>query len=170
MKCDLAKTWLFKLLDDELADSEKEQLESHLAGCASCRKEWGILTLPRRIANALPVPEPSPFFCRRLMAGLSSGPQAATVWQMLLQLSKQVVPGLAAVTLVLISLFGYQLLHEPDVDIYQAYDGIFMPSDRQERMIIADHDEFTDDLVLRALAGQEPIRIPDFTRETPGKK
>jgi hypothetical protein len=170
MRCEVARSWLFRLLDDELTDTEREGLESHLSGCPTCSREWKILSLPRRIGKVMPVLEPPPFFYQRLRENLASASPAMTTWQVLLGLSRQVVPGLAAITLLVLSIFAYMQLRSSNMEFYQAYEEIFMPSDRTERMIIADHDVFTDEVVLRALAGQEPVRTPSPANDVTDKK
>ena len=154
MRCSVARSWLFRLLDRELSYEEKVQLEDHLASCPSCMKEWRILTLPQRIARSFPVLEPPPFFYSRLRARLEMQKQSITIWQIILGLSRQIVPALATVTLLIISLFAYFEFRGPRPDLYQAYDSIFMSGDRAGRMVIA--DDVTEESVLHALA-EKPI-------------
>ncbi len=150
MNCRLSRMWLFRLMDDELSPEEREQLQSHLDGCPACSMEWRILTIPRRIAKSIPALEPSPYFYARLRARLQAEEQNITIWQIILGLSRQIVPPLATITLVIISLFAYFEYRGPGPDLYQAYDSIFLPADRSSRMVIA--DEVTDESVLHALA------------------
>lgn len=150
MDCSAIRSWLFRLLDDELPAQERDQVDAHLGGCPSCAREWKLLTLPRRIGKSIPALEPSPFFYARLKARLEREQQSVTIWQVLLGLSRQIVPAMATVTLVIISLFAYFEFRGPRMDLYQAYDSIFMSGDRPSRMVIA--DEITDESVLHALA------------------
>jgi len=150
MKCDVARMWLFRLMDDELSTGEREQLDSHLRGCPACSREWKILTIPQRIGRSIPALEPSPYFYARLRARLQAEEQTITMWQIILGLSRQIVPALATITLVIVSLFAYFEYRGPGPDLYQAYDSIFMPADRGSRMVIA--EEVTDESVLHALA------------------
>ncbi|MBZ5498209.1 MAG: zf-HC2 domain-containing protein [Acidobacteriia bacterium] len=150
MKCSTVRSWLFRLMDDELPPQEREQLHAHLTGCLSCTREWKLLTLPRRIGRSIPALEPSPFFYARLKARLEREEQAITIWQIILGLSRQIVPAMATVTLVIISLFAYLEFRGPRMDLYQAYDSIFIASDRTSRMVIA--EDITDESVLHALA------------------
>src|SRR4030042_2623189 len=130
MRCSVARSWRFRLLDRELAQEERVQLEDHLASCSSCTREWKILSLPRRIARSIPVLEPPPFFYSRLRARLELQKQSITIWPIILGLSRQIVPALATVTLLIISLFAYFEFRGPRPDLYQAYDSIFMSGDR----------------------------------------
>jgi anti-sigma factor RsiW len=141
-------------MDDELSRMELEELESHLAACPTCAREWRILSMPRRIGEAIPALAPSPHFYQKLRARIASEEtQAINVWQILLALSRPIVPALAVVTLMLVSVFAYMQLREAEVDVYQAYEGIFAPGDQAERMVIEDEEELTDEALLRALAG-----------------
>jgi hypothetical protein len=156
MECSQAKDWLFRLIDDDLTDADREAVEMHLSGCASCTREYRVLTLPQRIASALPPVEVSPFFYSSLRARLRSEAQAVTIWQLLVGLSHRMLPALALLTLALLGAFAYEQLGNPSVDVYQAYDRIFMPTDRSHRMVIAEQDDITDDSVVRAIAEEEP--------------
>jgi len=161
MQCDIVRIWLFRLMDDELSEVEREQLESHLAACSSCAREWKILSMPRRIFEAIPVFEASPQFYRNLRIQLAGESQTIGVWQILLALSRQIVPAMAIVTLMLVSVFAYMQFRSAEVDVYQAYEGIFVSGDQAERMVIEDADELTDEALLRALAGNGTISPPD---------
>lgn len=152
---------MFRALDGELANRDRELLEAHLLRCEGCTREMRLLNLPRRIARILPVLEPSPFFYRKLQARLARESQAVTLWQVILGLSRQVVPGMAAITLLLLSIFAYMQLREPRVDVYQAYDRIFNSPDRSHRMVIADQGDITEERVLVALAEEDPDEQPD---------
>ena len=150
MECSVVRSLLFRLMDDELPPEERGLLNVHLASCPSCAREWKILTLPRRIGRSIPALEPSPFFYTRLRARLESEAQSITWWQIILGLSRQIVPALATVTLVVVSLFAYFEFQGPRMDLYQAYDSIFMSGDRPTRMVIA--EDITDESLLHALA------------------
>jgi hypothetical protein len=155
MECNLITSRLFRLLDDELPPEESAEVHRHLGLCPSCAREWKILSLPRRIGRTIPMLEPSPFFYARLRVRLEMESQGITIWQIVLGLSRQIVPALATVTLVIVSLFAYFEFRGPRADLYQAYDSIFLSGDRPNRMVIA--DEITDESVLHALAEKPTI-------------
>jgi len=155
MDCTVARSGLFRLLDEELSPAERDRLQLHLDCCPSCTREWRILTLPRRIGKSIPALEPSPYFYARLRARLEREAQSITVWQIILGLSRQIVPALATVTLVIVSLFAYLEFYGPKADFYQAYDSIFLSGDRPNRMVIA--EEVTEESVLHALAEKTVI-------------
>ncbi len=150
MECGLVRGWLFRLMDDELSPGEQERLDLHLGDCPSCAREWKILMIPRRIGQSIPALEPPPFFYSRLRARIERESQSITIWQIILGLSRPIVPALATVTLVIISLFAYFEFRGPRMDFYQAYDSIFLSGDRPTRMVIA--EEITEESVIHALA------------------
>lgn len=155
MECSSAREWLFRRLDDELSSSELERLDAHLAQCPSCAREWRLLTWPQRLSRAIPALEPSPFFYSRLRARLQSEEQSVTLWQIILGLSRQIVPAMAAVTLVLLSFFAYLQVRDPRADVISAYDRIFTSSDRSQMLLNTDQSEITDESVLLAISEQE---------------
>jgi hypothetical protein len=114
--------------------------------------------------------EPSPYFYQKLRARLQSESETLSIWQIVLGLSRQVVPVLAAFTLVLISIFAYHQVRRPAVDVYQAYDSIFMSGDRPHRMVIADQGEITEESVLQAIAEDETARIPSLETDATRKQ
>jgi predicted anti-sigma-YlaC factor YlaD len=155
MECTVARIWLFRKIDDELSSSESRLLDSHLAQCPACTREFRILAIPRRIGQAIPAFEPGPYFYRKLRTRIESEAQSITIWQILLGLSRQVVPALAAITLALLSIFAYLQMRGPSLDVYQAYDRIFISSERPLRMVAAEQGEITNESVLRAIAEQD---------------
>jgi hypothetical protein len=163
MDCVLARSGLFRLLDEELSPTERDRLLSHIDSCASCAREWKILSLPRRIGKSIPALEPSPFFYARLRVRLERESQSITIWQIILGMSRQIVPALATVTFVIISLFAYFEFRGPRADFYQAYDSIFLSGDLPSRMVIA--DEITEESVLRALAEKPLIPSPSASQK-----
>ncbi len=150
MECDELRFQLFRLMDDELSAEERERVDAHLRHCASCARELRILTLPRKIGRSIPALEPPPFFYSRLKARLQAESQSITVWQIILGLSRQLVPAMATVTLVIVSLLAYLEFRGPGPDLYQAYDSIFLSPGHTSRMVIA--EDITDESVLHALA------------------
>jgi len=160
MQCQTVRTWLCRSIDGELTASESNNLHLHLQECPSCARELRLLSIPRRIGRAIPVLQPSPHFYSKLRARLESESQSLTIWQIILVLSRHFVPALAAITLALLLGFAYFQIQGPGVDVIQAYDRIFLPGDRPQRMIIADQAEITDESVLEAIAEEESAHRP----------
>ncbi len=157
MVCREARISIFKSLDGDLISEDQERLSQHLEACPSCNREMSLLLLPGRLARVIPLFKPSPYFYQKVRGHLQSESERVTIWQVILGLSRQIVPAFAALSLVLISVFAYQQLRTPEVDVYQAYDRIFMSGDRPQRMVIADQGEITEESVLRAIAEDETV-------------
>lgn len=165
MDCTEARIWLFRKIDNELSAGDGSLLDAHLAGCPACERELRMLEIPRRIGQAIPAFEPSPYFYRKLRSRIEADAQSITLWQIVLGLSRQVVPALAAITLALLSVFAYLQFRGPNVDVYQAYDRMLFSGDRPLNIVQGD---VTEESVLRALAEQDVNRRPGA--ETPPKK
>jgi hypothetical protein len=169
MECTVARTWLFRKLDEELSPSESEQLDRHLAACDSCVRQLKLLMIPRRLSQAIPALEISPYFYQKLKARINDEAQSITIWQIIMGLSRQFLPVMAAITLALLCVFAYFQFSGPGVDFYQAYDNVFMSTDRPQRMIIADQEDITDESVYLAITEQTTTQNPNTGSETDGK-
>ena len=165
MECTVARTRLFGKIDGELSTLEGKELDAHLAQCLSCAREYGLLTLPHRIAETIPAFKPSPYFYQTLRVRIENEIRSITIWQVFLSLSRQVIPALAAVTLAFLSVFAYLQLRGSQVDLYQAYDRIFLAPGQSQRMFIADQGEITEESVLGAIADQESNHRQSFGLE-----
>ena len=118
MDCSEIRQWIFRSLEGELSPGEEERLTAHLRECPACDWEMKLLSLPRRLARAVPAFEPSPYFYQRLRAQLGSVEESITIWQILIALSRQLVPALAVITLALLSIFSYQQLRSSTADVH----------------------------------------------------
>jgi hypothetical protein len=155
MKCTAARELLFSRIDNELADLEKAELDPHLARCASCSREYALLSFPRLVAQAVAPPEPSPFFYQKLKINIEGEAQKAAGWQIIFDLARQVIPALAGVTLALLSVFVYFQVSGKEPDLYRAYDRVFITEDQPNRMLIYEQGDITDESVLNAIAEQQ---------------
>ncbi len=165
MDCDTARVWILRKIDEELSSAEGMELDSHLAGCSACMREYRILMIPRRIGQIIPAFEPGPYFFAKLRARIRSETQNVTIWQVLLGLSRRVVPAMAVLTLALLSILAYLQFRGQDLEVYQAYDRMLFSGDRPLRMVQGD---VSDESVLRAIAEQDAGSRGGS--ETPGKK
>jgi len=154
MRCTVVQGELFRSIDGELSDSEKMDLNAHLAACESCRREYQILMLPSRLVRGAPEIRPSPYFFRKLSAQIEAEAQNVRVWQIALGAVRHLVPALAAITLALLSVFAYLQLRGPEIDPYRAY-GVFLSEEQPERMLVAEQGEITNESVLSAIADRE---------------
>ena len=164
MNCRMAREKLSRRLDDELSPRENEQLDSHLSACASCSLEMKLLALPRNLSRMVAGLEPSPYFYSRLMARIRAESQGLSVWRFIPRLSRQVLPALVGLTLMLVFVVAYLELEAPRRDAYRAYDSIFFSGDsaQSQRMFITEQAEITDDSVFRAIAEESvPRSIPE---------
>ena len=159
MDCTVARIWLFRMLDDELSSSDRKLLDSHLAQCSACMREYRILAMPRQIGQTIPAIEPGPYFYGKLRARIESEAQSITIWQIILGLSRQVVPALAAITLALLSIFAYLQLQGPRLDV-QAYDRVLLSGDRSLSMPTVDQGEVTYESVLSGIVEQDANQRP----------
>ncbi len=156
MECSVARKLFFRKIDNELSPLESREVDLHLGQCDSCAREHNLIMLPGRIAQAIPVFKPSPYFYQTLRSRIESEVQSITIWQLTLSLSRQLVPALAAITLAILSVFAYLQLYGPQTDLRQAYDKIFSYEDQAHLAVIVNQGEITDEIVLRAIADQEP--------------
>jgi hypothetical protein len=155
MECIISRQLLYRKLDEDLPEDERLLLDLHFSKCPACAREYRLLQLPLRLSRAMPILKPSPFFYSRLKARLAEEDRGLALGQIILGLSRQVIPALAAITLVLLSLFAYLEMHDPKSDVISAYDWIFTSGDRAQIMLIADQNELTDENILLSISEQE---------------
>jgi predicted anti-sigma-YlaC factor YlaD len=145
---------LFRNIDGELSGPEKKDLDAHLAACESCRREYRLLTLPKRLVRGAPEITPSPYFFRKLRTRIEVETQNITVWQIALVAVRHLVPALAAITLALLSVFAYMQLRGPETDLYGEYR-VFLSDEQPNRTVVTEQGEMTDENVLSAIADSE---------------
>jgi hypothetical protein len=153
---------MFRRIDGELSESENAELEIHLAQCASCAREYRLLALPRRIAQKIPQPAPSPFFYRKLRTRIETESKGMAGWRIFWELARHMIPALAGITLALLSVLAYMQLNGPEKDLSREYERVFVTEEQPHRMLVAEQGDITDASVLSAIAEQEPNhRHPD---------
>jgi len=152
MDCTVIRKKLFLKIDGELSNLEGEEMDAHLAQCEACRREYRLLTFPRRLAGAVSVAEPSRFFMQGLKRRIESEAQSAAVWQFFLGLERKVVPVLTTITLALLSVFAYLQLRVSEADLCRAYEKVFAVEEQQDRVLVAAQGDITDESVLSAIA------------------
>ncbi|MBM3790497.1 MAG: zf-HC2 domain-containing protein [Acidobacteria bacterium] len=168
MECRSFRKLLIRYPDGDLAAAERASLEAHLQKCRACGLEARVLLLPQEVGRGLVPPEASPYFSGRVAAAVRAcSIEGQNLWQIVGGLARHLGLALAAVTLVFVSAATYIQLTRPSVDIYQAYDSIFMPGDLASRMIIAESDEITDESILRALAEDPTPRAVPISQPVP---
>lgn len=68
MGCDRVLEWMMQELDGDLGSAQRVELETHLAGCASCQAEWGRLQELERLLRGAPAVHPVVGFVGRVLA------------------------------------------------------------------------------------------------------
>jgi hypothetical protein len=155
MNCATVQSWLFRKIDGELSDPENMELDAHLAKCVSCSREYRLLTLPHRIAQVAPPPALSPFFYQKLRTRIDGETKENAAWQALWSLARPMVPTFAGITLVLLSVFAYQQIRNPEVDPYRTYEKAFIAEDQSYQMLVADQGDITYESILNTIGDQE---------------
>jgi len=160
MKCSEARELFHRKIDGELSDFENGELEAHLKQCASCRREYRLLSFPRRVAPAMPSPPDAPYFYQKLWMRIEDETRMVARWQAVWGVARQMIPALAGITLALISALVYLQMRVPDIDLYRAYGSAIMSDELTRQMIIAQQGEITNESVLTAIAKREFNRDP----------
>ena len=155
MKCIDIRNRLFLKIDGELSDSESDELSSHLAQCESCRREYSLLTIPHRIAQAIPSITPSPFFYTRLKARIEEEAQRIVGRQSFLSLARRMIPTLAGITLALFSVFAYLEMQDPEADLYKAYGSVFAAEYQPQHMLTSAQVDISSESILTAIAERQ---------------
>jgi hypothetical protein len=163
MNCTTAQERLFRKIDGELSISENAELNAHLKNCASCSREYGLLSLPSQIAKTIPPITASPFFYQKLRMQIEDEAQGIASWQIIWKLARQMVPALAGITIALLSVFAYhQLLQTPEAGIYRNYDRAFISDDQSHKMLVAEQKDITYESVLTAIAERPSGRFSNL--------
>jgi hypothetical protein len=155
MKCTEAQGWLSRRIDGELKDDENRELDHHLELCARCARAHRLLMLPRRVAEATPSFAPSSFFYQTLSARISGEIERAANWRPFGGLARQLLPALAGVTLVLLSVFAYHQLRGPDEDLYSAYSRALVSQSLPHQLSVSEAEKTTNENVLNTIAERE---------------
>ena len=154
MKCTAMQDLVLRKLDNELSESENRILEVHLRQCDDCARDYRLLTVPQRIAQAVPPPEPPTFFSQKLMAHIESETQDVAIFQLFFGLARRIISSMAAVTLVLLSVFTYLQFKGPKDDLHTAYDRMFNGADLPLHMMVTGQTNISDERILNAIAGR----------------
>jgi predicted anti-sigma-YlaC factor YlaD len=155
MECVKARKQLFRKIDDELSKIESEELDLHLSNCSSCEMEHRILSLPRNISQASTPIVPSPFFYPKLMKRIENETHVTAGWQPFSWMARTIIPALAGITLALLSLFAYFQTKGADVELYSAYESVFIDQAQQPRTLHFKQDDVTDANVLSAIVERD---------------
>ena len=143
MSCERMESRILAYVDGRLKESERPDVEKHLAACAPCRLRVEEFHAVSGLLDELPVIEPSPAFDTRVRALVAAEP-VKTNWWAWLRVPPRVA--FAASALLVASLvFGYrsQIVEQPiHVDDAQMM---------QDLPVLEDHDVLTNFEPLKEL-------------------
>jgi anti-sigma factor RsiW len=121
-------------VDGRLKESERLDVEKHLAGCAPCRVRVHEFSAVSGLLNDLPLIEPSAEFDTRVYARVAAEPQAKSSWWAWLHVSPRIA--FAASMLLLMALWlGYRN-GTPIAPVIPDNDQAMM----QDLPVLEDHD------------------------------
>jgi anti-sigma factor RsiW len=80
MSCEKMETRILAYVDGRLKESERGEVEKHLAGCAACRLRAKEFRAVNDLLDELPVIEPSGAFNARVHALVAAEPQRRRSW------------------------------------------------------------------------------------------
>jgi anti-sigma factor RsiW len=143
MSCEKMESRILAYVDGRLKESERPDVEKHLAACAPCRLRVEEFRAVSSLLEELPVIEPSPAFDARVRALVAAEP-VKTNWWAWLRVPPRVA--FAASALLVASLvFGYRSrIGEPVVHVDDAQM-------MQDLPVLEDHDVLTNFEPLKEL-------------------
>jgi anti-sigma factor RsiW len=143
MSCEKMESRILAYVDGRLKESERPDVEKHLAACAPCRLRVEEFRAVSSLLEELPVIEPSPAFDARVRALVAAEP-VKTNWWAWLRVPPRVA--FAASALLVASLvFGYRSrIAEPVVHVDDAQM-------MQDLPVLEDHDVLTNFEPLKEL-------------------
>jgi anti-sigma factor RsiW len=150
MSCGKMKSRILEYLDGRLKESEKLEVEKHLASCAPCSVRVNEFRAVSGLLDELPVIEPSPEFDLRVHALVAAEPVKESWWAWL-RVSPRVA--FAASMLLLAALWmGHWAPNNsalPPMDMQQA-DAQML----QDLPVLEDHDVLSNFEPLKDLPGK----------------
>ena len=171
MNCKTTRQKLFDRLDCEIDDvsfrsenAESDELNEHLKVCVACRQEYRMLSLPRMTAMTAASVPPSSWFYQKLRANIQAmeaeAARSAASLEVVWRLAYRMVPAMAGITLMLISIFAWQQT-QLSPTLPHNYDRIFISDDATQVMLTAEQNDITYESVLTALAERQLDSFPD---------
>ena len=145
---------MLRNIDHELSESEAGILDLHLKECRHCFHEYGLLSVPRRVAQSMTPLEPSPYFYRTLKVRIENEAQSVAILQQFISLARRIIPSMAAVTLALLSVFAYLQVRTPQDDLHAAYERVILGGDLPLHRMVTEQRKITDASILSAIANQ----------------
>jgi anti-sigma factor RsiW len=125
MSCSRMENKILGYLDGRLKESERLEVEKHLAGCAACRLRVHEFRAVSSLLDELPVIEPSPAFDLRVHARVAAEPVKQSWWVWLMPAPRVAI---AAAMLVAATVWvGTHSKNQPqiaqdDIPVLENYD------------------------------------------------
>jgi len=142
MSCQKMESRILGYIDGRLKESEKLEVEKHLAACAPCRVRVEEFRAVSGLLDELPVIEPSPEFDARVHALVAAEPVKQDWWAWL-----RVSPRVAfAAPMLLFAAIWLGYVERPIAPPVQVDDAQLM----QDLPVLEDHD---------VLANFEPLKV-----------
>ena len=156
MSCERMESRILGYVDGRLKESERLEVEKHIANCAPCRLRIEEFSAVSGLLDELPVIEPSPEFDTRVHALVAAEPEPKTSWWAWMHVSPRVA--LAASFLLVMALYlGYRS-NSVQIDL---------PNDDQAMLqdlpVLEDHDVLQNFEPLKTLPA--PVQ-PDDSSDT----
>src|ERR1700676_1489411 len=155
MSCERMESRILGYVDGRLKESERLEVEKHLAGCAPCSLRVHEFSAVSGLLDDLPLIEPSPEFHTRVYARVAAEPQPEASWWAWLRVSPRIA--FAASMLLLMALWlGYRTGSPIPASI---------PNDDQAMMqdlpVLEDHDVLQNFEPLKDLPA--PVQSEDVS-------
>ena len=152
MSCERMESRILGYVDGRLKESERLEVEKHIANCAPCRLRIEEFSAVSGLLDELPVIEPSPEFDTRVHALVAAEPEPKTSWWAWMHVSPRVA--LAASFLLVMALYlGYRS-NSVQIDL---------PNDDQAMLqdlpVLEDHDVLQNFEPLKTLPA--PVQADD---------
>jgi anti-sigma factor RsiW len=159
MSCERMESRILGYVDGRLKESERLEVEKHLAECAPCCLRVNEFSAVSGLLDELPQIEPSPEFDLRVHARVAAEPQPKAGWRAWMHFSPRIA--FAASMLLLMTLWlGYRAGTPPTPNI---------PNDDQAMMqdlpVLEDHDVLQDFEPLKDLPSQPYEDDSDQTQQ-----
>jgi anti-sigma factor RsiW len=143
MSCERMESRILRYLDGRLKESERLDVEKHLAACAACHLRVTEFRAVSELLDELPVIEPSPAFDARVHALVAAEPQKESWWAWL-----RVSPRVAfAASLLLLAALWLGYTSRPVQVAEQVDDAQLM----QDLPVLEDHDVLSNFEPLKEL-------------------
>ena len=143
MSCEKMESRILAYVDGRLKESERLDVDKHLAACAPCRLRVEEFRAVSVLLEELPVIEPSPAFNARVRALVAAEPVKANWWTWL-----RVPPRVAlAASTLLVAALWFGTHQGPTPQPIQVDDAQMM----QDLPVLEDHDVLTNFEPLKEL-------------------